>query len=170
MRIYTRAGDDGRSALAGGEQLPKDDPHFQALGDLDELNAWIGLCRARLGATPEAATLAEAQRALMDISAAVAGAGSGGEPSVTSLEAAIDRLEAELRPVRVLVLPGRCETGAGLHVARAVCRRAERTLVTLTEGARTPDALRYLNRLSDYLFVLARLANARAGVAEEPYA
>lgn len=178
MRIYTRRGDSGWSGLAGGERFGKDSICFDVLGDLDELNAWLGWCRTLVGETTSD-DLARTQRSLIGLSAQLAGFASSFDAAAETawLESRIDRGEETLAPLTALILPGGCPAAAGLHVARAVCRRAERWAVSL-EG--TPDSeepaeggasgIAYLNRLSDFLYILARQENRRAGVAEEPYA
>lgn len=184
MSIYTRQGDDGR-ADRGGERTAKSDPFFEAIGTVDELNAQIGLCRAAvepLGPeSPIGTALGAAQGELLTVGALLAvGAGmvSGGRDAEARLEAAaegieqrIDDGEERLRAMTSFVLPGGCEASARLHVARTVCRRAERRVVAARQaGAAVPEpVLRYLNRLGDLLFTLAREANAAAGAAEQEW-
>ncbi len=170
-RIYTRTGDDGSSGLADGTRRSKSDLRFEAIGTVDETNAAIGpaACEA-----PEqlAAILRRVQNDLFDLGADLAtpGAGLGGrealrivDSQVSRLEGDIDLLNAGLEPLRSFILPGGTRIAAELHLARTVCRRAERLMVALKEGgeAVNPAALRYINRLSDLLFVAARFANAR---------
>jgi len=167
-RIYTRSGDKGDTGLVGGERLPKDDPLVQAIGDVDELNAVIGVARAS-GADEELdAALAAIQNELFDVGAALAGAEPPDSfPPVARLEQAIDDLEEQLPPLREFILPAGSPQAAHLHHARAVCRRAERSVVGAFAGRAVVGAiLVYLNRLSDLLFVLARTANARSAVQE----
>ncbi len=176
MRIYTKTGDAGVTGLFGGPRVPTDDARVEAYGDVDELNAALGAARAR-GLDPEIdALLAAVQDELFAVGAELAtppGARArAAVPTVapawtSTLEAAIDRFQAELPPLRQFVLPGGSAAGAVLHLARAVCRRAERRVVSLHR--REPveaDVLAFLNRLSDFLFVAARIANHRAGVPE----
>lgn len=177
-KIYTRTGDDGKTGLIGKGRVAKDDPRVTAYGTVDELNAVLGLVRAELAAT--AATpdgvdplIARIQHRLFDLGAelatpaAMANQQTIGDTHVAELEAAIDRYEAQLEPLREFILPGGCRLAAEFHLARAVCRRAERLVVTLAAGAAVrPEVLRYLNRLGDLLFVLARSANAAAGEAD----
>ncbi len=170
-RIYTRTGDDGSTALGNGERRAKSDRRVAAYGTVDELNALLGAARlhAREAADLDA-MLGRIQNDLFDLGADLATPPAPDEAEgkalrivqtqVDRLEAEIDRCNARLAPLRSFVLPGGSPLAAGLHVARTVCRRAERLLVELAAGepVGTP-ALRYLNRLSDFLFVLARIAN-----------
>ena len=183
MKIYTRTGDEGETGLFGGPRVRKDAPRVEAYGAVDELNAAIGAAAALLpgGADdPLAAPLRETQSALFDLGGelatpaarerAAAGKVAPLVPAeaIAGLEERIDALEAELEPLTQFVLPGGAPAAAALHLARTICRRAERRAVTLAEAEEIPDeALRYLNRLSDFLFVAARAVNRRAGV-EEP--
>ena len=178
--IYTRTGDKGETGLGDGSRRPKYDSRIAAVGDVDETNCAIGLARLTTGASADAAlaaiepALARIQNDLFDLGADLClprgadeapGAHLRVTPSqVEALERAIDALNAELAPLRSFVLPGGSAASAALHQARAVCRRAERSLVALaaSEGERIGEtALAYLNRLSDYLFVAARYANNR---------
>ena len=175
-RIYTKTGDAGETGLFGGGRVGKDDARVEACGAVDELNAALGAARAR-GVDPKLeALLAGAQSALFTIGADLAtppGARARSavppvEPAWTlALESAIDRFELALPPLRHFVLPGGTAAAAGLHLARAVCRRAERRVVALHRREPVePEVLAYLNRLSDFLFVAARVANHRAGSPE----
>ncbi|MHC4860698.1 MAG: cob(I)yrinic acid a,c-diamide adenosyltransferase [Planctomycetota bacterium] len=174
MKIYTRTGDDGETGLFGGGRVGKDDPRVEAYGDVDELNSQLGLAAA-LGAGPED-TLAEIQRDLFALGADLAtpsGAPAADqvarvEPDrVTWLEARIDEHDAENAPLANFVLPGGAPGAAALHVCRAVWRRAERAVVGLGAAEDVnPQAIVYLNRLSDLLFVLARRVNREEGVDE----
>ena len=170
--IYTRTGDAGRTGLAGGERRPKWDPRIEALGTLDELNCHLGLARTQALPADLDGLLEGIQNDLFDLGAAVADPGSpawGGE-RVAALEAAIDELEAELPPLGHFILPGGVEAAARCHLARAVCRRAERRLFRLARRERLHSGLSiYLNRLSDLLFVLARTLNQRGGRQETPW-
>ncbi len=180
MRIYTRTGDQGETSLRGGERVRKNLLRVEAYGAIDELNACLGLACVALADAETADLLVQIQRDLFALGAQVADA-RGGETvppekmafpqaNVTALERAIDRAETTLPPLKSFLLQGGCEAGARLHLARTVCRRAERRLVTLAEQEPvSPVFLAYLNRLSDLLFVLARLANHRAGQAEIPW-
>ena len=177
MKIYTRTGDDGRTGLFGGTRVSKADPRVDAYGTVDEANAAVGLARAAPLDRDVDALLARVQRDLFAVGAALAApaGGASGAPAVddedvAAMEAAIDAAEARVEPLRTFVLPGGCEAAARLHLARTVARRAERAVVAL--AAREPVArvlLRWLNRLSDLLFVLARDANRAAGVPDVPW-
>lgn len=161
MRIYTKTGDRGQTGLFGGARVRKDDARVETFGAVDELNAAIGWARAS-GERPEIdRVLADVQVQLFELGAALAG-GPDANSHVAELEAAIDQFDAQLPPLRRFILPGGSPAAAALHLARTVCRRAERRAVTL--GAK--EAVVYLNRLSDLLFVLARAANRSAGVPD----
>lgn len=176
MKIYTRTGDAGETGLFDGTRVSKADPRVEAYGEIDELNAALGLARAS-GVDAEVGALLEAlQRDLHAVAARLADPARRIAPrvekaSVTSdrvaaLEAHIDRFEAELPPLRRFVLAGGCQAAAVLHLARTICRRAERRIVGLGPAAADAEILAYVNRLSDLLFVLARVVNHRAGVPE----
>lgn len=180
MKIYTRAGDAGETGLLGGRRVRKSIRRVAAYGEVDELNASLGLARAALPDTDLAALLVEVQRDLFALGAQIADVrtettqraekAAFPEAKVAAIEQAIDRAEAELVPLRQFVLPGGCEAGARLHLARTICRRAERRVVALAEQEEVPPViLAYMNRLSDLLFVLARLANQRTGSADIPW-
>jgi cob(I)alamin adenosyltransferase len=172
-RIYTRGGDAGETSLSDGARVPKHGPRIAAIGEVDEANSAIGLARAEIEATAEdeedefAAILAEVQNDLFDLGADLARPGAAGDGrlritsgQVARLEAEIDVLNAELAPLTSFVLPGGGEAAARLHLARAVTRRAERAVSALAAAEPVnPQALAYLNRLSDLLFVMARSAN-----------
>jgi cob(I)alamin adenosyltransferase len=178
MNIYTRTGDRGETGLFGGGRVPKDDRRVEAYGDVDELNATLGLARAIELMPRVDEVLVPIQRDLFAIGALLAtpdpvkmreqlAKARLDEERVAQLEAAIDAGEAELEPLRAFILPGGTPKAAALHVARTVCRRAERRVVTLAHDVEIPElAVMYLNRLSDLLFVLARVANRRAGAGE----
>ena len=179
MTIYTRTGDSGATSLFGGKRLPKDDLRVTAYGTVDELNSFLGQAAA---STP--AEMAEWRQRLIatqsdcfTIGAILATPKTGqskpqhipelSEERVTVLEGWIDDLDSELAPLEAFVLPGGTGAAAALHVARGVCRRAERYAVALArQEPIEPVIVRYLNRLSDFLFTLARAANARQGVAD----
>lgn len=181
MKIYTKQGDAGETGLFGGERVPKDHPRVAAYGDVDELNASIGLARSLEPQDFEDPLLQAIQRDLFAIGAVLATpdparlikalGGTGiADPAVAQLEAAIDRHEAALPPLKSFILPGGAPKGAALHMARTVCRRAERSVVGLSRAtAVSPVIGRYLNRLSDLLFVLARAANRDAGSGDIPW-
>jgi cob(I)alamin adenosyltransferase len=179
VKIYTRTGDTGETSLFSGDRARKNDPRIDAYGEVDELNAWLGLARASSRDAALSADLSaeivSIQRDLFAVGAQLADPGDKLAPRVTKavisddhilrLEQLIDRLEEQLPPLRRFILAGGTPAGAALHVARTVCRRAERRMVGLDPPV-DPVLLRYVNRLSDLLFVLARLVNHRAGVAE----
>ncbi len=168
-RICTRTGDDGTTGLGDGGRVPKDHPRIVALGEVDELNSVLGLALAEPLPEPVRQVLREVQQRLFDLGGelAVPGRRVLDGDDVTALEAALDRLNTELPPLEEFILPGGGRAAAACHLARAVCRRAERALVALAREAElNPDALRYLNRLSDLLFVCARAAARAAGEPE----
>jgi cob(I)alamin adenosyltransferase len=169
-RIYTRTGDDGTTALGSGERRKKSDLRVAAYGTLDELNAAVGLARVHNADTALDCLLAHVQNDLFDAGAdlCLSQKGPGGarmtvtDTQVEWLEQQIDKLNAELSPLRSFVLPGGRPIAGYLHLARTICRRAERLMVELAERSSegvTPAALRYVNRLSDLLFVAARYVN-----------
>jgi cob(I)alamin adenosyltransferase len=176
VKIYTRTGDDGETALLGGERVSKAAPRVAAYGDVDELNAWLGLVRATSLDGQLSAMVERIQRDLFAIGARLADpagtvADRVAKAAVTAedtkrLEEWIDQLEADLPPLRRFILAGGAPRGASLHVARTVCRRAERRVVDLGPERVEADVLAYLNRLSDLLFVMARAANRRDGAPE----
>ena len=180
-RIYTRTGDDGTTALGTGARRKKYDLRVDAYGTVDEVNAVIGLVRLHTTGDALDAALARIQNDLFDVEAdlCLAEKGPGGarltvtDAQVSWLEAEIDRLNAELEPLKSFILPGGSAASAYLHLARTVCRRAERIMVELKdkagEGVSAPS-LKYVNRLSDYLFVAGRYANdkGRADVLWAP--
>jgi cob(I)alamin adenosyltransferase len=163
-RITTRSGDRGDSGLADGSRRPKSDPIFTALGDVDELNSVLGVAIAALHDDAITGLLSMVQSRLFDLGGALAtpGAAHDFDAEVTALEQLVDEFNAALAPLANFVLPGGDAAAAALHHARAVCRRAERSLWTLDAIAPLRDrtGIVYLNRLSDLLFVLARRVNA----------
>jgi cob(I)alamin adenosyltransferase len=187
VKIYTKTGDGGETGLWGGLRVGKDAARVHAYGTVDECNAAIGVARAALGAVPAPRQareplgdidelLAHIQNQLFVVGAdlatpgAVASIPRVGPGEITFLEQAIDALEGELEPLRQFILPGGTLAAAHLHLARTICRRAERALVTLAREESLGQHIgAYLNRLSDCLFVLARAANARAGVPDVPW-
>jgi cob(I)alamin adenosyltransferase len=175
VKIYTRTGDAGETSLFDGTRVGKDDPRVDAYGEVDEANAWLGFARAS-GLDPALADdIVQIQKDLFALGAQLADPADRiaarvtkafiGDDDVARLERIIDRVDAELPPLRRFVLAGGSPAGAALHVARVVCRRAERRIVSLQPPV-DPVLIRYVNRLSDLLFVLARAANHRAGVPE----
>lgn len=178
-RIYTRQGDGGQTRLAGGQQLAKDSARIECYGTVDELNACVGVARISAAADPKladlAATLGRVQHELFNLGSMLATLPEDLHPKqaritaseTAALEREIDQANSELKPLRSFVLPGGTRISAELHVCRTVCRRAERRLVTLAAETEVPrEALRYLNRLSDALFVWSRWVNHRLGIAE----
>ncbi len=179
MKIYTRRGDSGQTDLFGGDRVGKDALRVAAYGDVDELNASLGLA-AGSGVDPALEdSVRSIQSALFDLGASLATPDAGHRKKagvegvraadVDALEALIDRLEESLEKLTAFILPGGSPSAAGFHVARTVCRRAERAVVRLAsiEGESVEEAsLRYLNRLSDLLFVMARHENARQGISD----
>ena len=175
VKIYTRTGDAGDTSLLGGTRTRKDDPRVDAYGDVDELNAWLGLARASSLDSILDEDVVHIQRDLFALGAHLADPGEKITSRVTKavltdadierLEQLIDRLEEGLPPLRRFILAGGTPCGAALHVARTVCRRAERRMVALDPPV-APVLLRYVNRLSDLLFVLARAVNHRGGLPE----
>jgi cob(I)alamin adenosyltransferase len=181
MKIYTKTGDSGQTGLFAGPRVWKDDARIEAYGTVDELNAALGWARNEVGRGELEDLLVEFQHQLFAIGAELAtpqpekhGTRLIGPAQIAGLERAIDDWDARLPPLKQFVLPGGSRAGAALHVARAVCRRAERRVVTLqrSDGAFPAsglDVLVYLNRLGDLLFVLARAANQSAGCADVPW-
>jgi len=179
MKIYTKTGDRGDTGLFGGGRVSKASLRVDTYGEVDELNSVVGLVRTDPIDNEVDELCATIQSRLFDLGAELAtspdskvelGIAGVTEADVEALERVIDRAETELSPLRTFVLPGGSTAAAYLHLARTVCRRAERRLVALAEHeAVRPECIRYLNRLSDTLFVLARLANHRRGVADVPW-
>lgn len=185
MKIYTKTGDRGDTGLFGGGRVPKDHVRVEAYGEVDELNSTLGLVILHLqaaGQAPMADALGQVQADLFTIGANLATPApeDGGRENpyipgldparVTALEEWIDAADAELDPLTSFILPGGSPAASVLHLARTVCRRAERRVVSLAHQATVHEAVViYLNRLSDLLFTLARLANKRAGVEDVPW-
>jgi cob(I)alamin adenosyltransferase len=176
-RVYTRRGDGGQTSLAGGQRLPKNDLRIEAYGAVDELNSFVGLARESARELPELhEILGRVQHELFNLGSLLATMPEDMHPKQARITAAdseqlereIDRMNDELPPLRSFVLPGGSRLNAELHVCRTVCRRAERVLVALAEHAGNVDeaALKYLNRLSDALFVWSRWASHRLGADE----
>ena len=166
-RIYTRTGDKGDTALGNGERRPKYDLRIEAYGTVDEVNAALGMARIQTPMDAQLdAMLARIQNDLFDLGADLCLPGTArlriAESQVTRLEGEIDALNAALKPLQSFVLPGGTPAAASLHLARTICRRAERLIVALTDKPGeevSPVAVKYVNRLSDFLFVAARHAN-----------
>jgi cob(I)alamin adenosyltransferase len=179
MKIYTRTGDDGTTGLLGKGRWGKDSPRIAAYGTVDELNAAIGVARASGPGEDADARLERVQDDLFTLGAALADPDPSGKfhemvgPDLPArLEREIDELESELPPLTQFILPGGSPAAAHIHLARTVCRRAEREAVRLGHdpGEAVPvNAVIYLNRLSDFLFVLARAVNQKAGIADIPW-
>jgi cob(I)alamin adenosyltransferase len=176
-KLYTRHGDKGETSLFGGERVPKDNLRVEAYGQLDHLSATIGLLVVSLADDEIAGELRQVQNDLFDLGAELATPPDSrlqyklpqlvGEPDWRRLEGLLDAYDAQVPPLRTFVLPGGHETAARAHLARTTCRTAERAVVRLAhEEEVRADVLTYLNRLSDFLFVCARLLNHRAGVDE----
>jgi cob(I)alamin adenosyltransferase len=171
VKIYTRTGDRGETSLFGGARVPKNDPRIDAYGTIDELNSHVGVVLT-MNAD---AQLLDVQRDLFEIGAHLASPGTsrfaGVEASrIEALEHGIDAMEAELSPLKSFILPGGTLAAAQLHVARTVCRRAERLTVALhDDNPATQSSIAYLNRLSDYLFVAARYANHKRAIEDVPW-
>ena len=179
-KIYTRTGDDGTTGLVDGSRIAKSALLMAAIGDVDEANSAVGLAAAALDpASEEAAMLVRVQNELFDLGADLATPpdiqfGFGPHDmalrivpgQIARLEDEIDRMNDALEPLKSFILPGGIPAGALLHLARTVCRRAERRVVALGAGAVDPQLVIYLNRLSDLLFVMARAASHRAGAQE----
>ena len=178
MKIYTRTGDLGETGLLNGARVSKSAPRVDAYGEVDELNACLGLVVSGRLDTDLRDMILSIQRKLFSLGAELAAPSrnpaettkaSVGTDDVERLESWIDHLETELASLRQFILPGGDPTAAAIHLARAVCRRAERRMVGLGSDAVTATSIAYINRLSDLLFVLARAINARAGITEEKW-
>ena len=175
MKIYTKFGDSGETALYGGTRVGKDASRIEAIGTVDELNAYIGYAQTLVDATDLSDLMAQIQNHLFAVGADLATPATHTKAAefripadfTTAMETAIDTLSEELPPLTNFILPGGCAAGAILHIARVVCRRSERRVVQLAnETDVNPEIIRSLNRLSDLLFVLARTVNCRAQAPE----
>jgi cob(I)alamin adenosyltransferase len=177
VKIYTKSGDSGKTSLFGGARVPNDDLRVSAYGDIDELNSCIGVAVATDPVDLEHELLIGIQRDLLSLGSRLANPESEvsqtlektaiPDARITALEGAIDRIEHELTDLSSFILPGGTIKSAWLHYARSVCRRTERSVVALSKGETVPEiTLIYLNRLSDLLFVVARLANHRSNVPD----
>ena len=183
MKIYTRTGDKGETSLFTGDRLSKDDSFFHALGTLDECNSMVGIALGVLPPSLEETRrqLIVIQNALFDVGAAVATPENRateaklkktrfGSEATSELESWIDAMEKELPPLKTFILPGGHPAASSLHMARNICRRAERHMLPLYRHAAISDPiLSYLNRLSDYFFMLARYVNIKTGCPETPW-
>lgn len=176
MKIYTKTGDAGQTGLFGGPRVTKDHARIEAFGTVDELNSHLGMARTHSAGEPFDALFRTIQCDLFELGAELATPGEHDERinvrQVQALENAIDQYEEELEPLANFILPTGSPLAASLHVARTVCRRAERRVVTLASRLETTvpaNAIEYLNRLGDLLFVLARTVNNRANVVDDPW-
>ena len=181
MKIYTKTGDKGETGLFGGGRVPKDHPRVSAYGEVDELNSFLGLARATEPSPRIDEILLPIQRDLLAVGALLATPNPAkmreqlakariDEQRIRELEQAIDAAELDLEPLKAFIVPGGSPKSAALHVCRTVCRRAERAVVAMEASEAIPElTIVYLNRLSDLLFTLARLASKQAGVTEETW-
>ncbi|MCP4002965.1 MAG: cob(I)yrinic acid a,c-diamide adenosyltransferase [bacterium] len=182
MKVYTKGGDTGETSLFGGERVRKNALRVQAFGEIDELNAVLGLARSAIGEADLDKQIRVLQTSLFDLGGELATPGADvregqgklvsrvNQEDVDEIEGWIDAFETELEPLVNFILPGGDRGAAFLHLARTVCRRAERRVVELSENEAVDEVvLRYLNRLSDLLFMMARVANRRAGVEESQW-
>lgn len=179
MKIYTKTGDQGETGFYGGGRAPKDHARIEAYGAVDELNASLGLARAESIGADLDQWLALAQANLFRLGAELATLELDklkirliGASDIADIEKSIDIVEEKLQPLKTFILPAGGKAAASLHLARTICRRAERRVVTLvreSEHTIRPETMEYLNRLGDFLFVLARRANALNGLNDEPW-
>jgi cob(I)alamin adenosyltransferase len=177
MKIYTKTGDKGETGLVGGSRVAKDSAYIEAYGDVDELNSLMGFCITACAEADIKNELQTIQHELHILSADLATPFEAeskleriSSSRTSRLEVLIDQFEKELEPLRQFVLAGGVELAARLHMARVVCRRSERRVISLSKSEKTnPEVITYLNRLSDLIFVLARLANKRAGSQDIPW-
>jgi cob(I)alamin adenosyltransferase len=179
MKIYTKTGDDGTTGLFGGDRVRKSDARIECYGTVDELNAALGVAKVVAGSTPIGQAILRVQNELFVVGSHLSTPEDSpstrslpllDDSMIARLEMEIDSAESELAPLRNFILPGGAELAARLHLARTVCRRAERILVDFSmDRPIAVTILTYMNRLSDWLFVMARLANKRAGVADIPW-
>lgn len=179
-KLYTRTGDRGETALLGGKRVPKDHPRVEAYGSIDELNSALGVAVSFIRQRRVAAALQSIQNELLNIGSDLAGERGRGpekgrtfidpESRIAGLERLIDEYDAKVPPLRTFIIPSGSQAGALLHLARSVCRRAERAVVRLSRQENVgPYVIVYLNRLSDLLFVLARYVNKAARKPETPW-
>lgn len=174
MKIYTKTGDTGETSLYGGKRVNKDDLLVEAYGTVDECNAVIGIAITYVSDNELKQSLQQIQSSLLELGADLATPLDHPSPAfrisgdnIRILESEIDRYEIKLEPLRNFILPGGAQAGANLHLARTICRRAERIMTTLAHGHKiNVTTIPYINRLSDLLFVLARAANVSDGVSE----
>lgn len=176
MKVYTKTGDQGMTSLIGGTRVPKNNIRLEAYGSVDELNCYVGMIRSLVEDKEIAGELADIQMRLFDVGGNLATDPQGKSPKmpvgveiadVEALEKAIDRMDAEVPPSRFFVLPGGNQEVAFCHIARTVCRRAERRVLALNQEAVVEEqVMKYINRLSDYLFMLSRKLAHDTGVEE----
>jgi cob(I)alamin adenosyltransferase len=178
MKIYTKTGDKGQTSLLGGKRLPKNDIRIEAYGCVDELNSYMGVLRDSYNDSTINSLLITIQDRLFTIGSILAAAGDTSkfkipainEDDILLLEKTIDSMNEELEPMRNFILPGGCLPASHAHVCRTVCRRAERRCVELASAEEVPDILiKYLNRLSDYFFVLSRFISKKSGSVDTPW-
>lgn len=178
MKIYTKTGDKGQTSLLGGKRLPKNDIRIEAYGSVDELNCFIGVLRDSYNENSVNNLLIEIQDRLFTIGSTLAAAGDMSkfkiphinENDILILENSIDAMNNELEPMRSFILPGGCLPASHAHVCRTVCRRAERRCVELSNNEEVPEIIvKYLNRLSDYFFVLSRFISKKMGFVDTPW-
>lgn len=178
MKLYTKTGDDGTTGLVGGGRVPKTSLRVDAYGTVDETNAVLGVARAARLTPAIDATLSRVQEDLFTLGAELACVPGReaklnmqllGEDDIHRLEVAIDEADAACAPLKTFVLPGGSAQAAALHLARTVCRRAERAVLSIDDAPIRGEVVIYLNRLSDLLFALARRANAAAGIDDVPW-
>lgn len=175
LKIYTKKGDSGETSLFGGKRVSKNSIRIEAYGTVDELNSHLGFARTQNPTPSEDAALRRIQETLFVLGSDLAAPKGGnteriGEEHVLELERSIDRMEKELPALKNFILPGGSPLGAQLHIARTVCRRAERLVTTLSVSEDLgPYPLKFLNRLSDLLFVMARHVNHSSGATETPW-
>lgn len=177
MKIYTKRGDSGDTSLFGGQRVSKSAKRIRAYGTVDELNSFVGLAASYELSDTGTAHLRKLQEQLFVLGADLATPPPSetridriGEEEVSFLEEAIDEMEKELKPLKNFILPGGSQAGATLHIARTICRRAERAVVACRQSDEISDfSVKFLNRLSDFLFVLARFENKQKGTPEESW-
>lgn len=178
MKIYTKTGDKGQTSLLGGKRLPKNHIRIDAYGNVDELNSYLGLLRDSITHTPTQQVLLQVQDRLFTIGSILAAAGDEHkfkipalhEDDIVLLEKEIDQMNEQMEPMRTFILPGGYQPASVAHVCRTICRRAERRCVDLDAQETIPELIvKYLNRLSDYLFVLSRFLTKLGNGTETPW-
>lgn len=173
MRLYTKTGDKGTTGIVGGQRVGKNDLIIQTVGELDELNCTLGMALTQDLDEKSSALLIHVQSAVFDAGAEVSSLGTipgDYQKLIADLESGIDSMSDQLPVMRNFILPGGCAASASLHLARAVCRRAERSLTEMNQGhSLTPELMAFINRLSDWLFASARYENYRRGKEDIPW-